>query len=185
MYGMPGACSVTSLLASAHACARSAGSTVSFALSMASLTSGTLSCDQLLLPTCRMFAPLKIGSIIVCGSEKSCSQPTLGQTLTFCFGLPQNFVNMVLRSTSRSFVLKPISLSCCSVICETDLSGSAPSPTISTVASPSYLPEDMPAFLKYSADRLRSPSGFAIQSSSEVQPWRPLDSSKPAMPGGM
>ena len=100
-------------------------------------------------------------------------------------GTLQNFVNIVSRVTRRSFVLKPISLSCCSVICAIDLSGSALSPTIRTSSSPSYLPEAMPAFLKYSADRLRSPSGFAIQSSVSVKPLRPPDSSNPAMPGGM
>ena len=97
----------------------------------------------------------------------------------------QNFVNMVSRVTSRSVVSKPISLSCCSVIWAIDLSGSALSPTIRTFSDPSYFPEAMPAFLKYSADSARSPSGFAIQSCSAVQPSSPLDSSKPAMPGGM
>ena len=72
-----------------------------------------------------MLSPLNVGSSIVCGSAKSCAQPTDGQTLTSDSGTLQNFVNIVSRVTRRSFVLKPISLSCCSVICAIDLSGSA------------------------------------------------------------
>ena len=132
-----------------------------------------------------MFSPLNVGSSIVWASAKSFDQPTDGHTVASEAGTLQNFVNIVSRVTRRSFVLKPSSLSCCSVICAIDLSGSALSPTIRTSSSPSYLPEDMPAFLKYSADRLRSPSGFAIQSSVSVKPLRPPDSSNPAMPGGM
>ena len=56
-------------------------------------------------------------------------------------GTLQNFVNMVLRVTRRSFVLKPISLSCCSVIWPIDLSGSALSETIRSCSPPSYFPE--------------------------------------------
>ena len=130
-------------------------------------------------------SPLNVGSSIVWASAKSFDQPTLGQTLTSESGTLQNFVNIVSRVTRRSFVLKPISLSCCSAICAIDLSGSALSPTIRISSPPSYLPEVMPAFLKYSADRARSPSGFAIQSCSAVKPSTPPDSSNPAMPGGM
>src|SRR5215204_5114656 len=185
MYGIAGACSTTSLFASAHACARSAGSVTSFASSIALLTSGTSSSGQLEFCEGTMFAPLNVGSIIVCGSEKSFDQPTDGQTTASESGTLQNFVNIVSRVRRRSFVLKPISPSCCSVICAIDLSGSALSPTIRTSSSPSYLPESMPAFLKYSDDRARSPSGLAIQSCSDVQPSMPLDSSNPAMAGGM
>ena len=108
---------------------------------MALLTSGTSSSGQSTLPAGMMFSPLNVGSSIVCASAKSCAQPTLGHTLTPESGTSQNFVNIVLRVTRRSFVLKPISLSCCSVICAIDLSGSALSPTIRTSSSPSYLPE--------------------------------------------
>src|SRR5918992_3210064 len=181
---MAGACSTMALLASAHAVARSAGSVTSFASSISWLTSGTSSSGQFVLPLGMMLAPLNVGSSIVCGSEKSCPQPTDGQTWTSESGTLQNLVYMVSRVTSRSFVLKPISWSCCSVICAIDLSGSALSPTIRTSSSPSYLPEAMPASLKYSADSARSPSGLAIQSCSAVQPSMPLDSSNPAMPGG-
>src|SRR5919112_163800 len=180
MYGIDGACAMISLFTSAHAVARSAGSVTSLASSMALLTSGTSSSGQFELPDGMMFSPLNVGSSIVCGSAKSCAQPTDGQTLVSESGTLQNFVNIVSRVTRRSFVLKPISLSCCSVICEIDLSGSALSPTIRSSSEPSYLPELMPAFLKYSCDRARSPSGLAIQSCSEVQPSTPLDSSNPA-----
>src|SRR6185503_13809097 len=185
MYGSAGACSVINLFTSAQAWARASGSVSSFAALMASLTSGTLSSGQFELPVGMMLSPLNVGSSIVCASAKSCAQPTDGQTLTSESGTLQNLVNIVSRVTRRSLVLKPISLSCCSVICAIDLSGSALSPTIRTVSDPSYLPEALPAFLKYSDARARSPSGLAIQSSSAVQPASALDSSKPAIPGGM
>src|SRR5215216_7387306 len=180
MYGIDGAWAMMSWLTLAHALARSAGSTTSLASSISLLISG-----QFEFCVSTMFSPLKVGSSIVCGSAKSCAQPTDGQTLTSDFGTLQNLVNIVSRVTSRSVVLNPISLSCCSVIWEIDLSGSALSPTISSSSLPSYLPEDMPAFLKYSADSLRSPSGWASQSISSTQPFSELDSSKPAMPGGI
>ena len=69
-----------SWLTSAHACARSAGSVTSLAASIFSLTSGTSSSGQFEFCVGMMFAPLNIGSSIVCGSEKSCVQPTDGQT---------------------------------------------------------------------------------------------------------
>src|SRR5919106_474138 len=185
MYRIAGAWAMMSWLTSAHACARSAGSVTSLAWLIFSLSSGTSSSGQFELPVSRMLSPLNVGSSIVCGSAKSWSQPTDGQTWTSESGTLQNLVNMVSRVTSRSVVLKPISLSCCSVICEIDLSGSALSPTISSSSLPSYLPEDMPAFLKYSADLARSPSSEASQSISSTQPFSLLDSSKPAMPGGI
>src|SRR6201991_2814498 len=162
MYGIDGAWSTIILLTSAHAFARAAGSVSSFAASMALLTSGTLSSGQFEFCVSTMFSPLNVGSSIVCGSEKSFDQPTDGQTVASDFGTLQNFVNIVSRVTRRSFVLKPISLSCCSVICAIDLSGSALSPTIRTVSSPSYLPEANPAFLKYDADSAGSPSGLRM-----------------------
>src|SRR5918999_2816017 len=185
MYGIAGAWATMSWLTSAHACARSAGSVTSLAWFIFSLSSGTSSSGQFELPVSRMLSPLNVGSSIVCGSAKSFSQPTDGQTWTSESGTLQNLVNIVSRVTRRSLVLKPISLSCCSVICAIDLSGSALSPTISSSSSPSYLPDDMPAFLKYSADNARSPSSDAIQSISSTQPSAPPDSSNPAMPGGM
>src|SRR5215213_8121195 len=158
MYGIDGACSMIALFTSAQAVARSAGSVTSLASSIILLTSGTSISGQFELPVGMMFSPLNVGSSIVCGSAKSCAQPTDGQTVTSESGTLQNFVNIVSRVTSRSFVLKPISLSCCSVIWEIDFSGSVLSPTISSSSQHSYLPEDMPAFLKYSADLARSPS---------------------------
>src|SRR5215204_936738 len=185
MYGIAGAWATMSWLTCAHAFARSAGSVASSASPISALSSCTSSSDQFWLPAGRMLLPLNVGSSIVCGSAKSSSQPNDGQTLTSDLTTWQNLVCIVSRVTRRSFVLKPISLSCRSVICAIDLSGSALSATSSTVSSPSYLPDAMPAFLKYSDDSARSPSGLAIQSCSDVQPSMPLDSSKPAMPGGM
>src|SRR5215217_7849763 len=185
MYGIEGAWAMMSWLTSAHALARSAGSITSLAFSILSLSAGTSSSGQFEFCVSMMLLPLNVGSSIVCGSAKSCAQPTDGQTWTSDFGTLQNFVNIVSRVTRRSVVLKPISLSCCSVIWEIDLSGSALSPTISSSSEPSYLPEDMPAFLKYSADLVRSPSSDASQSISSTQPFSLLDSSKPAIPGGI
>src|SRR4051812_36212540 len=116
MYGIDGAWAMMSWLTFAHAVARSAGSVTSFASSISLLTSGTFSSGQLEFCDGMMFSPLNVGSSIVCGSAKSCAQPTDGQTLTSDFGTLQNFVNIVSRVTSRSVVWKPISLSCCSVI---------------------------------------------------------------------
>src|SRR5919109_1242460 len=185
MYGIDGAWAMMSWLTLAHALARSAGSTTSLAASISLLIAGTFIAGQFEFCDGMMFSPLNVGSSIVCGSAKSCAQPTDGQTLTSEAGTLQNFVNIVSRVTSRSVVLKPISLSCCSVIWEIDFSGSALSATSSSLSLPSYLPDDMPAVLKYSADSARSPSGWASQSSSLLQPLRPPDSLKPAMPGGI
>src|SRR5918999_1813241 len=185
MYGIVGAWAMMSWLTSAHACARSAGSVTSLAALIFSLSSGTSSSGQFEFCDSTIASPLNVGSSIVCGSEKSFDQPTDGQTLTSDFGTLQNFVNMVSRVTRRSVVWKPISLSCCSVIWAIDLSGSALSATRRTFSSPSYLPDVMPAALKYSADLARSPSGLASQSISSTQPSMPLDSSKPDMPGGI
>ena len=49
MYGIAGACATIGLFASAHACARSAGSTVRLAFSIAAFTPGSSSSDQLTL----------------------------------------------------------------------------------------------------------------------------------------
>src|ERR687893_3208820 len=104
MYGIDGACSMMSLLTLAHSVARSAGSVTSFAASIASLTSGTSSSGQLELLVSKMLFPLNVGSSIVCGSAKSCAQPTDGQTWTSEAGTLQNFVNIVSRVTRRSVV---------------------------------------------------------------------------------
>src|SRR5918998_3147443 len=104
MYGIAGAWSVTCLFTSAQACARSAGSVTSLASSIALLTSGTSSSGQFEFCDGMMLSPLNVGSSIVCGSEKSCAQPTEGQTLTSESGTLQNFVNMVSRVTRRSVV---------------------------------------------------------------------------------
>src|SRR5512142_345031 len=45
------------------------------------------------------------------GSQKSLVQPTLGHIWTLALGTPQNFVCIVVRSTCRSFTLKPIAWS--------------------------------------------------------------------------
>ena len=65
--GSPGACSVISLLTSAQAWARSAGSVSSLAASIALLISGTLSSGQFEFCVGMMFSPLNVGSSIVCG----------------------------------------------------------------------------------------------------------------------
>ena len=184
MYGIAGASATIALFASAHAFARSAGSTVALAFSITAFTPGSSSSDQFELLASRMSLPLKIGSMTVCGSAKSCAQPNDGQTSVSEAGTWQKRVSIVSRVTSRSFVLKPISLSCCSVICAIDLSGSALSATSRSVSAPSYLPDAKPAALKYFAASARSPSGLSIQSYSG-QPSSPLDSSNPAIPGGI
>src|ERR671924_195240 len=118
MYGIDGAWAMMSWLTLAHALARAAGSTTSLAASISLLIAGTFISGQFEFCVGMMFSPLNVGSSIVCGSEKSCSQPTDGQTLTSDFGTLQNFVSIVSRVINRSVVLKPISLSWRSVIWE-------------------------------------------------------------------
>src|SRR5690348_8913222 len=101
-----------SLFTFAHACARAFGSVTSFAASIALLTAGKFSSGQFELFVLRMFSPLNVGSSIVCGSAKSCAQPTDGQTFASEVGTLQKRVNIVSRVTRRSCVLKPISLNC-------------------------------------------------------------------------
>src|SRR5919108_4251604 len=97
MYGIVGAWAMMSWLTLAHALARSAGSTTSLASSISLLIAGTSISGQFEFCVSTMFSPLKVGSSIVCGSAKSCAQPTEGQTLTSDFGTLQNFVNIVSR----------------------------------------------------------------------------------------
>src|ERR687884_30321 len=115
MYGIDGAWAMMSWLTLAHALARAAGSTTSLAASISLLIAGTF----------------------ISGQFESCDEPTDGQTFTSEAGTLQNFVNIVSRVTSRSVVLKPISLNCCSVIWAIDFSGSALSATIRILSLPS------------------------------------------------
>src|SRR3954471_21279883 len=105
--GITAAVPVTILSISAHALARSPGSTRTSAFVIAWLIFGSFSCGQFELLVGTMFFPLKVGSSIDCGSAKSFSQPTLGHTSVLLFGTPQNFAYIVSRVTGLKLTLKP------------------------------------------------------------------------------
>ncbi len=84
--GTAGASSVILRSTLPQAAARAARSVVVFALSIAALTPGSLSCETFELPTAAMFAPLNVGSRNVWPSAKSRVQPMFGQTATSDFG---------------------------------------------------------------------------------------------------
>ena len=131
-----------------------------------------------------MLFPLNVGSSIVCGSAKSCAQPTDGHTFTSDSETLQNRVNIVSRVTRPQLGLEAHLLQ----LLVGDLRDRALGLGVvghdQQVLAALVLARAKPAFLKYSADRLRSPSGFCIQSNSGSASAPPL-SSKPAMPGGM
>src|SRR4051812_43822635 len=106
-----------------------------------------------------MFFPLKVGSSIVCGSAKSFSQPVLGQTWVFDFGMPQYFEYMVSRVTGRKLTLNPRSFSEFRTTVAAAFWLDALSAT-SRTAGPLYLPLEKPAFFRYCAASSLSPSGF-------------------------
>src|SRR3954451_18175527 len=106
-----------------------------------------------------MFFPLKVGSSIVCGSAKSLSQPVLGQTGVFDFGMPQYFEYIVSRVTGRKATLKPRLFSefrttAAAAFWWVELS--APS----RMSGPLYFPLAKPSFFMYDAASAGSPSGF-------------------------
>src|SRR3954447_3640723 len=107
IHGIAAALAMIFLSMSAQACARGASPTTVSALSISALSALSLSSDQFTLPLWTMFLPLKTGSIIVCGSAKSLSQPTLGQISGSFFGTEQNFENIVSRVVVRKFTLNP------------------------------------------------------------------------------
>src|SRR5919107_1519519 len=107
VHGITAAVPVTILSISAHAFARAAGSIRTSALAMALLIFGSSSCGQFELFDALIAFPLNVGSSIDCGSGKSFSQPTLGQTSGSFFGTPQNFEYIVSRVTARKLTLKP------------------------------------------------------------------------------
>src|SRR4051812_15579605 len=106
-HGIAAALPVTCLSIAAHAFARSAGSVSTSALVIAWLMAGSFSCGQFELLLWTMFLPLNVGSSIDCGSAKSLSHPTLGQTSGSPFGTPQNFEYMMSRVVGRKLTLKP------------------------------------------------------------------------------
>src|SRR5689334_21144517 len=87
-----GASSVSFLSISPQVLARSLGSVIVLASSIILFNALSLSFDLFVLPVCRMFSPLNVGSMNVWASEKSFSQPTFGQIATFAGGELQNFV---------------------------------------------------------------------------------------------
>src|SRR3954471_7528043 len=106
-HGIAAAVPVTCLSIAAHAFPRAPGSVSTSALAIALLMAGSFSCGQFELLLWTMFFPLKVGSSIDCGSAKSFSQPTLGQTSGSVFGTPQNFEYIVSRVTGRKLTLNP------------------------------------------------------------------------------
>ena len=165
--------------------ALASGRSASFALSIAALSAGSLSCDQFELPVGTMFFPLNIGSSIVWASKKSFSQPTFGQIATFAFGDAAELrVHRVLRHAGGSRTLKPIFSSCaCAtsaglragvgvVADHQELVGAAVLARLGSRPS-SCTPPPAPC----------RPSGSGMK--SMPGPCRPPASSKPGMPGGM
>src|SRR5215213_9389730 len=107
VHGITPAVPVTILSISAHAFARASWSTRTSALVIALLIFGSSICAQFELFVGLMALPLNVGSSIDCGSGKSFSQPTLGQTSGSVFGTEQNFEYIVSRVTGRKLTLKP------------------------------------------------------------------------------
>src|SRR5919202_3973040 len=107
VHGITAAVPVTILSISAHAFARAAGSMSTSALAIALLIFGSFSCGQFELFVGLIAFPLNVGSSIDCGSGKSFSQPTLGQTSGSDFGTEQNFEYIVSRVTGRKLTLNP------------------------------------------------------------------------------
>src|SRR4051794_32961729 len=107
VHGIAAAVPVTILSIAAHAVARLDGSMMVSAAVIALLIFGSFSCGQFELFDATMFLPLNVGSSIDCGSGKSFSQPTLGQTSGSVFGTPQNFEYIVSRVTGRKLTLNP------------------------------------------------------------------------------
>src|SRR4051794_38433854 len=107
VHGIAAAVPVTWRSMSAHALARWPGSTIVSALAIALFRLGSFSCGQLTLFVGTMLFPLNVGSSIVCGSGKSFSQPTLGQTSGVFLGTPQNFEYIVSRVVGRKLTLNP------------------------------------------------------------------------------
>src|SRR3954471_19405199 len=97
-----------------------------------------------------MFFPLKVGSSIVCGSAKSLSQPTLGQTGVCDFGIPQYFEYIVSRVTGRKLTWNPRFFSEFRTTVAAAFWFVELSATIVT-AGPPYFPFEKPAFFRYCA----------------------------------
>src|SRR3954470_14230035 len=106
-----------------------------------------------------MFFPLKVGSIIDCGSKKSLPQPTFGQTFTFAFGTWQNFEYMTSCGTWRYRTLKPRLFSVSRNASPVFEAGGWSSPTI-RISGPLYLPLGKPAAFMYFFATAGSPFGF-------------------------
>src|SRR5215210_4456015 len=110
-----------------------------------------------------MFFPLNVGPSIDCGSAKSFSQPTLGQTSGWVFGTLQNFEYIVSRVTGRKLTLKPTACSAARTRSAAAFWLVLLSDTI-VIVGPLYLPFENPAFFMYSAARSLSPDGLLSQS---------------------
>src|SRR3954453_9683206 len=145
VHGIAAAVPVTILSIAAHAVARWPGSMIVSALVMAWLIFGSFSCGQFELLLGTMFFPLNVGSSIDCGSGKSFSQPTLGQTSGSFFGTPQNFEYIVSRVTGRKLTLNPSDWNAARARSAAAFWLVLLSATI-VICGPLYLPLENPAF---------------------------------------
>src|SRR3954451_23423523 len=145
VHGITAAVPVTILSISAHALARAAGSTRTSAFAIAWLIFGSLSCGQFELLVWLIALPLNVGSSIDCGSGKSFSQPTLGQTSGSVFGTEQNFEYIVSRVVGRKLTLKPSAWNAFSARSAATFWFELLSATI-VICGPLYLPLLNPAF---------------------------------------
>src|ERR1700690_4082091 len=140
-YGTTTASSTSSLSIFAHASPRALTPMTFAAASIAALIFGWLTSPQLeFVPFLTIRLPLNGTSSTACGSPKSATQPTFGQTSIFSDTTPQYFEYMTVCSTRFSFVLKPRLLSVLLTASATLLAGGAESPTICNVSEPVYLP---------------------------------------------
>src|SRR3954451_11935566 len=147
IHGIAEAVATTFLSMSAHALARAESPTTVSALSIWALSALSLSSSQLTLPLGTMFFPLNTGSIIVCGSAKSLSHPTLGQISGSLLGTAQNFENIVSRVVVRKLTWKPSFWRLFSTTCAAAFWLPALSATI-VIFGPLYFPFEKPAFFR-------------------------------------
>src|SRR5436190_3340746 len=122
-------------------------SVINLALSIAALIDLSSSNGQLELFDDTMDSPLNVRSSTACGSWKSATHPTFGQTFGSFFGTLQNFVYMRSCVTLWRLTWNPSDPSWSFATAAVSLPGGESSPTIVMLhADPSHFPLLKPAF---------------------------------------
>src|SRR5207302_7473635 len=138
---MTTASSTSSLSILAHASPRAFSPTTFVAASIAALIFGWLTRPQLeLLPFLTIRLPLKGTSSTACGSPKSGTHPTFGQTSIFSDTTPQYLEYITVCSTRLKWVLNPRFFSVWLTASATLFAGAELSPMTWIVSEPVYLP---------------------------------------------